>query len=97
MSNNRLVNVAIQLLPMEVSNIHEIVDIAIEVIQAEGIKYQVCPFETVIECSWDKALQVISDIKNRVEELSPSIIINLKMQTSFNSDVTIDDKIEKYS
>jgi len=47
---NNIVNVAIQVLPSsKKEHPYSIVDKAIEVIQKSGLKYKVCPFETVIE------------------------------------------------
>ncbi len=45
-----IVNVAIQVIPLSREReLHDLVDLAIQVIQSAGVKYRVCPFETVME------------------------------------------------
>jgi uncharacterized protein (TIGR00106 family) len=52
---DRSVNMAIQVVPLG-GDLFEIVDHAIEVIAAKGIKYEVGPFETVMEGQFDELL-----------------------------------------
>lgn len=89
------INAAIQVLPQNVKNVYEVVDRAIEVIQKSGVKYRVCPFETVIETDWNNALEILSEIKDAVLNEAPSTLINLKIQAA-NKDVLIEDKTGKY-
>jgi uncharacterized protein YqgV (UPF0045/DUF77 family) len=89
------INAAIQVLPQNVKNVYEVVDRAIEVIQKSGVKYRVCPFETVIETDWDNALKILSDVKETVLNEAPSTLINLKIQVA-NKNVSIEDKTRKY-
>lgn len=95
---NQQVNMAIQILP-RAKNIHpyDIVDKAIEVIESSGLKYQVCPFETVVEGEYN----VVLDLLGRIHEAcynagADEIICNIKLQTSKLKQVTIDDKMHKY-
>jgi uncharacterized protein YqgV (UPF0045/DUF77 family) len=49
-----LINLALQVLPSSItSDPYSLVDKAIEVIQQSGLKYRVCPFETVIEGDYE--------------------------------------------
>ena len=50
---NRTVNVAVQVLPM-VPELYPVVDRAIQVIQASGVKYEVGPMETTMEGPLDR-------------------------------------------
>jgi uncharacterized protein (TIGR00106 family) len=49
MSEKPLINVSVQVLPRGVDDTYAVVDKAIEVIQASGLKYEVGPMETTIE------------------------------------------------
>jgi uncharacterized protein (TIGR00106 family) len=48
MKEKRTVNVGVQVLPL-VEDVYHVVDKAIEVIQASGVKYEVGPLETTLE------------------------------------------------
>jgi uncharacterized protein (TIGR00106 family) len=92
------VNIAVQVLPQsKVKDSYELVDDAIDVIHNSGLKYQVCPFETVLEGPYDEIMKVIEDVQhacfnNGAEEL----IVNIKIQNRKDSDVTIEEKMKKY-
>ena len=92
------INIAIQVLPRSTTKgTYELVDIAIEMIKKSGLKYRVCPFETVIEGYYDEVMSLVKDIheviySNGAEEM----ITNMKIQTRYNQDVFIEDKINKY-
>lgn len=90
------INFAIQVLPQGVDNVYEVVDKAIAVIERSGVKYRVCPFETVIETTWDNALDILTSVKEEVLKEAPSTLINLKIQVAADEDVTIEDKTGKY-
>lgn len=95
---NHKINLAIQVLPRSANKgIYELVDIAIEIIQKSGLKYRVCPFETVIEGYYDEVMMLVREIHDAVyiggaEEM----ITNIKVQTRYNQDVLIEDKMNKY-
>lgn len=97
---NHMVNLAIQVLPLQSGTQEEayaIVDKAIEQIQASGMKYVVCPFETVVEGEFDKVMQLLKDIQEACFNVgAPSLLINMKLHTSNIKDMAIDDKIGKY-
>ncbi len=95
---NHVVNIAIQVLPVSKDHdMYGLVDKAIEVIQQSGVKYEVCPFETVMEGDYDELM----DIVKRAHEACLSagadqVIVNLKIQRSSVKDVRIAEKIGKY-
>jgi len=93
------INVAIQVLPEADNKIkYELVDKAIEAIQKSGYRYQVCPFETVVECKFDELTGLIETIHEACKMAgTEKMLMNLKVQSSFVQDVSIDDKMEKYS
>jgi uncharacterized protein YqgV (UPF0045/DUF77 family) len=92
------VNIAIQVLPTsKEKHPYEIVDTAINIIEKSGIKYRVCPFETVMEGDYDVIMNIIKQIQ--VECLNngaESMISNLKIQIDKVRDVSIEDKTGKY-
>jgi uncharacterized protein (TIGR00106 family) len=92
------INAAIQVLPRSANkNIYEIVDEAIKVIQQSGLKYQVCPFETVVEGEYNKVIELIEKVQDACYNAgAEDLICNLKIQSSKNKAVTIDDKMHKY-
>ena len=95
---DKKINVAIQVLPWSGSKgIYELVDSAIEVIQKSGLKYVVCPFETVVEGHYDEVMTLIKEVQKSVYASgAEKMITNIKIQTHSNQDVLIGDKIDKY-
>lgn len=95
---NNLINVAVQLLPTKTAKDKiELIDNAILLIKQSGLKYLVCPFETVIEGTYNDIFNLINQIriqsiKNGCEEL----IINIKIHAG-SKDLYFKDKLEKYS
>jgi uncharacterized protein (TIGR00106 family) len=91
------VNIALQILPTS-KTIHPytLVDKAIEVIAASGLRYKVTPFETVMEGTYDDIMAVIKKAQKACYEAgADSLMTYVKIQTS-REDVSIDDKMEKY-
>jgi uncharacterized protein (TIGR00106 family) len=93
----KTVNIALQILPSSKSvHPYSIVDKAIEVIAASGLKYRVTPFETVMEGSYEDIMTVIKEAQEACYNAgADSLMTYLKIQSSLN-DVTIEDKMEKY-
>ena len=92
------INLAIQVLPRSsTKGTYELVDIAIELIQKSGLIFRVCPFETVIEGQYDEVMNLVKDIHDAVYAGgAEEMITNIKIQTRYNQDVYIEDKMEKY-
>ncbi|MDP3433285.1 MAG: MTH1187 family thiamine-binding protein [Bacteroidota bacterium] len=95
---DKLINVAIQVLPRSAKiGTYELVDRAIEVIQKSGLKYQVCPFETVVEGHYDEIMTLLKEVHEVVYAFgAEEMITNVKIQTRYNQDVLIEDKMNKY-
>jgi uncharacterized protein (TIGR00106 family) len=95
---NRQINLAVQVLP-RAKEIHpyDLVDKAIDVIKKSGVKYLVCPFETVMEGNYDELMKIIEEIHNVCYEAgAEEIICNIKIQSHNITKVEIDDKMKKY-
>lgn len=92
------VNLALQIVPQVASEkVYAVVDEAIAVIQASGVKYRVCPFETVMEGRYDELM----DIVKRAQEVcfkagAGQLLVYVKIQNNQHADVTIEDKTGKY-
>ena len=95
---SKLVNLAVQVLPKSTNNdTYQIVDKAIEVIQKSGVKYRVCPFETVMEGEYDELMQIVKKVQQACFDAgAEEVITNIKIQNRKNSDVTIEGKMYKY-
>lgn len=92
------VNIAVQILPKTKSNNdYDIIDKAIEVIKKSGVKYRICPFETVMEGEYDHLLSIVKEMQQACYDAGAyQVITNLKIQNAFDKDVTIDAKMKKY-
>jgi len=96
---NNKVNFAIQVLPLGIpkDRAYNIVDEAIKCIESSGLKYIVCPFETVIEGTYPEIIQLLEDIQTACNTAGTTeLLINMKLQRNFEKDVAIEDKIGKY-
>lgn len=94
---NKTVNIALQVLPTS-ATIHPyiLVDKAIEVIAASGLRYKVTPFETVIEGNYEEIMKVVKLAQEACYEAgADSMMTYIKIQSS-KDDVSIDDKMNKY-
>ncbi len=90
---------AIQILPQKGGELsYSMVDIAIEIIKESGFNYVVCPFETVVEGDYKELMQLVEKIHEACyREGTTSMLTYLKIETSANKEVNINDKIGKYS
>lgn len=94
---NYKVNIAIQLLPLGTAEAYSKVDEAISLIEKSGLKFKVCPFETVLEGDYDEIMALVKKIQIKcLESGVTDTICNLKIQMRKDADVTIEDKMEKY-
>ena len=93
------INVAVQVLPEADGKLkYTLVDAAIEAIKDTGLKYRVCPFETVVECNYDELAMLLESVHTTCWKAgAEKMLTNLKIQVNFTRDVTIEDKMEKYS
>lgn len=97
---NHQINLALQVLPQSpnpATNTYQLVDKAIEVIQQSGLRYKVCPFETVIEGPYDRVMQVVKQAQEACYAAGAgSMLTYIKIQSNAAAGVTIGDKMEKY-
>ena|SRR5438105_1321931 len=93
-----LINASIQVVPI-VNDKHpyEWVDEAIAIIQQSGIKYEVGPFATVLEGSYDEVMKVIHNVNEYLfQNGCAEWISNLQIQIRSDKDITALEKVEKF-
>jgi uncharacterized protein YqgV (UPF0045/DUF77 family) len=92
------INAAIQVLPQSKDRpVYSIVDEAIDEIKKSGVRFQVCPFETVIEGDYDQVISLIGKVKDRCFAAgAEDLLINIKIQARKSGKVTIEEKMGKY-
>ncbi|MDK2978062.1 MAG: hypothetical protein PWP52_776 [Bacteroidales bacterium] len=95
---NHQVNVAVQVLPQsKLKEPYALVDEAIKVINDSGLRYRVCPFETVIEGPYQDIMSVVEKLQEVCfEKGADEMLVYLKIQNRKDGKVTIEDKMEKY-
>lgn len=92
------INLAIQIIPKSTTvDMYTLIDLAIEEIAKSGLKYLVCPFETVIEGDYDTVMQVVK----RAQDIcltagANEVIVNIKIHRSATMDLHFEDKIVKF-
>lgn len=99
MENTRLVNLAIQILPqgLEKEKAYRMVDAAIEAIAVSGLKYVVCPFETVVEGTYEEVMAVLEVAQTAAFAAgATSLLVNMKLHRSAAGSEQIADKMHKY-
>ncbi|MEI6020676.1 MAG: thiamine-binding protein [Bacteroidota bacterium] len=91
------INAAIQLLPLETDeHRYAVIDRAIALIEASGLKFKVCPFETVVEGESEEVYLLIQKIqKVTLEGNCSEMLLNIKIHAA-NRDLEFDDKIAKF-
>jgi uncharacterized protein (TIGR00106 family) len=95
---NKIVNIALQVLPTsKTMHPYDLVDKAIEVIAASGLKYRITPFETVMEGTYDEVMEVVKKAQQACYDAgAENMMTYIKIQSSKDTDVSIEDKMEKY-
>ena len=96
MSNK--INLALQIIPSVPSEqVYPVVDEAIAVIRDSGVKYRVCPFETVMEGPYEELMEVVRKTQEVCFKAGASqLLVYIKMQIRKDGDVTIEEKTGKY-
>ena len=93
-----IINASIQIVPIVLDkHPYEWVDDAIAVIRQSGIKYEVGPFATVLEGTYEEVMKVIHHVNELLYEKGcAEWISNLQIQIRSKGDVTGEEKVEKF-
>lgn len=96
MTTKRTVNVGVQVLPL-VDDVYPIVDKAIAVIQASGVKYEVGPMETTLEGDdLDLLIEVAKAAHRACFEAGAGKVVTLIKIADALEGTTIEEKVGKY-
>ena len=95
MDKNRTVNVGVQVLPL-VDDVFPVVDKAIAVIAASGVRYEVGPMETVMEGPLDDLLEIAKQAHLACLEAGAGRVVTIIKIGDGQQGSTIDEKVSKY-
>lgn len=92
------INLGIQIVPKsKTHDAYALVDKAIEVIQQSGVKYEVTPFETVMEGPEDELMTIAKKAQEAVLAAgAEEVLVYYRIQIRKEGDVTILEKTGKY-
>ena len=93
-----IINASIQIVPIVLDkHPYEWVDEAIAIIQQSGINYEVGPFATVVEGSYDEVMKVINDVNEYLYAKGCNEwIANVQIQVRSNGSITALEKTGKF-
>ena len=93
-----IVNASVQILPIvQDKHPYEWVDEAIAIIQQSAVKYEVGPFATVLEGTYDEVMKVIHDVNEYLYSKGCNEwISSVQIQIRSGGDITGDEKTEKF-
>ena len=96
--HNYIINASIQIVPIVLDkHPYEWVDDATAIIQQSGIKYEVGPFATVLEGTYDDVMRVIHQVNEFLYQKGcAEWISNLQIQIRSKGDITGDEKTQKF-
>jgi uncharacterized protein (TIGR00106 family) len=96
--HSRIINASLQIIPL-VNDKHpyEWVDEAIEVIKKSGIKYEVGPFATILEGSYNEIMEVMNQVNEYLLSRNcEEWIANIQVQIRSKEDITAEEKTRKF-
>lgn len=90
-----IINAAIQLVPINVTDSYAKVDQAIEIIAASGLPFQVGPFSTSVEGTFEEVTHLIERIKITLlsKELD-ELLLNVQFHCKAQENVRAADKVK---
>lgn len=95
---SKSINLGIQIVPKSKTlDSYALVDKAIEVIQKSGVKYEVTPFETVMEGPQEQLMSIALKAQEAVLEAgADEVLVYYRMQIRKEADVSMDEKTAKF-
>jgi uncharacterized protein (TIGR00106 family) len=89
------VNVSVQVLPLH-PDPYPIIDRAIAVIQASGVKYEVGPLETTLEGELDELLEIVKATHRACFIEGVEQVVTIVKIAEAVGGTTIEEKVSKY-
>ena len=91
------VNLYLQIIPINEADAYPMIDEAIRIIQASGLRYEVQPFSTIIEGTYEEALAVATAAKDAALLAGASeLVVNIQLHLKKEKDVAFEDKTKKF-
>jgi uncharacterized protein (TIGR00106 family) len=96
--HNYIVNASVQIVPIVLDkHPYEWVNEAIAIIQQSGVKYEVTPFATVLEGTYDEVTGLLHQINEALYKKGcAEWISNVQLQVRSKGNVTSAEKTEKF-
>lgn len=95
--SNKLVNLSLQVVPINSLNAYPIIDKAIEVIQQSGIKHEVQPFATIMEGELNELLQIVAKAKEAALQAGgEELLLNIQIHLKKDKHVSFESKTGKF-
>jgi uncharacterized protein YqgV (UPF0045/DUF77 family) len=87
------VHISIQIVPISKHPLYPIIDKAIEVIEASGVKFMVGPMETVMQGPYDKLMSVAKQAQQAcLDAGADEVVVTMKVHARKEGDVTWEEK-----
>lgn len=87
-------HISVQIVPFgkDLPNAYKLIDHCLEMIAESGFKYTVSPMETTIEGPFEGIMSLISRLHAFCLENCEDILINIKVHSSSNRNITMEEK-----
>ena len=93
-----LANLSLQVIPINQENAYPIIDEALSLIKASGIKHIVGPFSTSLEGELDVLMNLVDQVRKVCLKAGANeLILNIQIHLHKDKDATFEDKIEKWT
>ncbi|AGA80772.1 thiamine-binding protein [Echinicola vietnamensis] len=92
------INLGLQIVPKSTTlDTYSLVDKAIEVIKNAGVKYEVTPFETVMEGPEEQLMEIARKAQQAVLDAgAEEVLVYYRLQIRKSTDVTMGEKTDKH-
>jgi uncharacterized protein (TIGR00106 family) len=96
--HSHIINASIQIVPIVLDKHPYLwVDDAIAIIQQSGIRYEVTPFATILEGTYEEVMRVIHQVNEFLYQKGcAEWIANLQIQIRSEGNITGNEKTEKF-
>jgi len=92
-----LANLSLQVIPINQENAYGVIDEALTIIKASGIKHIVGPFSTSLEGELDTLMDLVDQVRKTCFKAGANeLILNIQIHLHKNKNATFEDKIEKW-
>lgn len=98
MKTSNQANLSIQVIPINTTEAYPMIEAAIKVIQASGLRYEVQPFATIVEGELEALMELALKAKQAALDAgADELILNMQIHLKKDADVSFEEKRGKYS